>query len=119
MIDKELIELQKGCKATCVIIQNEDIENLESKILIDSNCSDDELLKVFKEASDKKFNYLVVKEIDKLDIDKQDRFYQIIKDRELYKYMLSEDTIIVLTIKNKNELKNISQKLYNLCVVAF
>ena len=37
MIDKELIELQKGCVATCVVIQNEDIKELNSKIVINSD----------------------------------------------------------------------------------
>ena len=31
MINKELIELQKGCLATCVVITNEDCEELDSK----------------------------------------------------------------------------------------
>ena len=31
MMNIDLIELQKGCKATCVVIQNEDIEKLEKE----------------------------------------------------------------------------------------
>ena len=42
MMNIDLIELQKGCKATCVVIQNEDIEKLDSKVLISSNCEDNE-----------------------------------------------------------------------------
>ena len=34
MMNIDLIELQKGCEATCVVIQNEDIQKLDSKILI-------------------------------------------------------------------------------------
>ena len=49
MINIDLIELQKGCKATCAVIQNEDIEKLGSKIVVNSNCEDSELLKIFKE----------------------------------------------------------------------
>lgn len=122
MINRELVELQKCCEATAVIIQNEDIEELESKILISSNCGDDELLKIFKEKVskvDEKFEFFVIEKIDKLEIEKQDKFYQIVKDREFYGYMLPEDVIIVLTVENKNELKNISPELYHLCVVAF
>lgn len=122
MMNIDLIELQKGCKATCAVIQNEDIEKLDSKILINSNCEDNELLKIFKERiskADEKFEFIVIEEIDKLEADKQDKFYQIVKDREFNGIVLPEDVIIVLTVENKDKLKNISSELHNLCVVAF
>ena len=122
MMNKELIELQKGCKATCVVIQNEDIQKLDSKVLISSNCEDNELLKIFKEKiskTDERFEFLVIEKIDKIELDKQDRFYQIVKDREFNGILLPEDVVIVLTVENKDKLKNISSDLYNLCVVAF
>lgn len=121
MINKELIELQKGCLATCVVIPNEDCEELDLKIIVNSNCSDNELLKTFKEniSNKEKLNYLVISEIDKLDEEAQDKFYQIVKDREFFGYKLPKEMIIVLTVKNKEGLKNISQKLYNFCIVTF
>lgn len=122
MMNIDLIELQKGCKATCAVIQNEDIEKLDSKILINSNCKDNELLKIFKEKIskvDEKFEFLVIEEIDKLELDKQDKFYQIVKDREFNGILLPEDVVIVLTVENKDRLKNISSELHHLCVVAF
>lgn len=122
MINKELIELQKGCKATCVVIENEDIQKLDSKVLISSNCEDNELLKIFKEKiskTDERFEFLVIEKIDEIELDKQDRFYQIVKDREFNGILLPEDVVIVLTVENKDKLKNISSDLYNLCVVAF
>lgn len=122
MMNIDLIELQKGCKATCAVIQNEDIEKLNSKILINSNCKDNELLKIFKEKiskADEKFEFLVIEEIDKLELDKQDKFYQIVKDREFNGILLPEDVVIVLTVENKDRLKNISSELHHLCVVAF
>ena len=122
MMNIDLIELQKGCKATCAVIQNEDIEKLDSKILINSNCEDNELLKIFKEKIskvDEKFEFIVIEEIDKLEADKQDKFYQIVKDREFNGIVLPEDVVIVLTVENKDRLKNISSELYHLCVVAF
>ena len=122
MINKELIELQKGCKATCVVIENEDIQKLDSKVLISSNCEDNELLKIFKEKiskTDERFEFLVIEKIDEIELDKQDRFYQIVKDREFNGILLPEDFVIVLTVENKDKLKNISSDLYNLCVVAF
>ena len=122
MMNIDLIELQKGCEATCVVIQNEDIQKLDSKILINSNCDDNELLKIFKEKIskvDEKFEFIVIEEIDKLEADKQDKFYQIVKDREFNGIVLPENVIIVLTVENKDKLKNISSELHNLCVVAF
>lgn len=122
MMNIDLIELQKGCEATCVVIQNEDIQKLDSKILINSNCEDNELLKIFKEKiskADEKFEFIVIEEIDKLEADKQDKFYQIVKDREFNGIVLPENVIIVLTVENKDKLKNISSELHNLCVVAF
>ena len=121
MINKELIELQKGCLATCVVIPNEDCKELDSKIIVNSNCSDNELLKTFKEniSNKEKLNYFVISEIDKLDEESQDKFYQIVKDREFFGYKLPKEMIIVLTVKNKEGLKNISQKLYNFCIVTF
>lgn len=122
MMNIDLIELQKGCKATCAVIQNEDIEKLDSKILINSNCENNELLKIFKvkiSKVDEKFEFIVIEEIDKLEADKQDKFYQIVKDREFNGIVLPEDVVIVLTVENKDRLKNISSELYHLCVVAF
>ena len=120
MINKELIELQKGCNATCVVIQNEDIKELESKILVDSTCNTNDLIKIFKEnISNEKYDYLVIEEIDKINLNEQNKYYQIVKDREFLGYNLPEDIIIVLTVKSKETLKNISQNLYNLCVIAF
>ena len=121
MIDKDLIELQKGSVATCVVILNEDCKELNPKFVVNSECTDNELLASFKENTDKNdnINYFVVSEIDKLSKDLQDRYYQIVKDREFYGYKLPENMIIVLTVNNKEGLKNISTELYNLCVVAF
>lgn len=121
MINKELIELQKGCKATCVVVQNEDCQELDLKIIVDSNISEGDLFKIFKEqiSNNQKLEYFIISEIDNASDDIQYRYYQIIKDREFYGYKLPEDIIIVLTVKDKSTLKNIMQELYNLCVVAF
>ena len=121
MIDKELIELQKGCLATCVVIPNEDCKELDSKIIIDSNVNDNELLTTFKEniCNKEELNYFIISEIDKLDESLQNKYYQIVKDREFCGYKLPKDMIIVLTVKDREGLRNISQELYNLCVAAF
>ena len=56
MINKELIELQRKCKATCVLIQNDDCKNLDSKVIINANSSNYELLTTFKEEISQKQN---------------------------------------------------------------
>lgn len=121
MINKELIELQKGCKATCAVILNEDCNELDKKIIVDSNSNDNELLAIFKEnkSNQEELDYFIITEIDKLNTDMQNKYYQIVKDREFFGVELLEDMVIVFTVKDKERLKNISRELYNLCVVAF
>lgn len=120
MINKELIELQKGNIATCAVILNEDCKELDSKLAINSNCNDNELLITFKDISNKEdLNYLVINDIDKLDESSQNKYYQIVKDREFYGHKLPKDMIIVLTVNDREGLKNISQELYHFCIVAF
>ena len=63
--------------------------------------------------------YLVITKIDEINADAQDKFYHIVKDREFRGYKLPEDIIIVLTVKNNENLKNIKQELHHFCVVAF
>ena len=118
MINKELIELQRSCKATCVVIQNEDSNELDSKVVINSNLSDEELINVLR-SNTEELRYLVITKIDEINADAQDKFYHIVKDREFRGYKLPEDIIIVLTVKNNENLKNIKQELHNFCVVAF
>lgn len=121
MINKELLELQKGCTATCVVIQNEDCKELDSKIIVNSNCSEIELIKTIQEIDSNKevSNYFVISQIDKVGEETQHKFYQIVKDREFNGRKLPKDMIIVLTVKDKEGLKKIIQELYHFCVVAF
>jgi len=121
MVNKELVELQKGCKATCAVILNEDCNELDKKIIVNSNSNDNELLAIFKEniSNQNELDYFIITEIDKLNADIQNKYYQIVKDREFFGARLPEDMVIVLTVKDKDGLKNISQELYHFCVVAF
>lgn len=121
MINKELIELQKGCEATCVVIPNEESKELDTKIIINANSSDSELITAFKEniSNKEEINYFIIAGIDQLNESLQNKYYQIVKDREFNGYKLPKDMIIVLTVKDRESLKNISQELYHFCVVAF
>ena len=115
MIDKEIIELQKGCKGSCCVILNDDINKLESKALISAGCTRKELEEMLKQEKE----YFVIAGIDEITIDMQEIYYQIVKDRQYNGKELSKDAVIVFTIKDKESLKNIMYELYNLCVVAF
>ena len=121
MIDKELIELQKGCSATCAVICNEDYKELNSKVVINASIDDNELCKYFKEKilNEPELNYFVIVGIDKINENEQNKYYQLVKDREYCGYKLPKDMIIVFTVENKNGLKKISKELYHFCVVAF
>ena len=118
MINKELIELQKGCAATCVVIPNDACNELDSSIVINSNLKDEDLSNVIKESKED-LSYFIINGIDEITVNLQEKFYQMVKDREFKGYKLSENSIIVLTVKDRQGLKNIAQELYQLCVVAF
>ena len=63
--------------------------------------------------------YLIIEEIDKLDSKQQEKYINIIKNREFRGYYLPKNVIIALTIKSKENLSKISSELYHFCVVAF
>lgn len=121
MIDIDLIKLQKRCKTTCVVIENENVEELDSKIIIDANIGDGELYEILKEkvSNNEELKYFIIKGIDELSNEEQERYTGIVKDRIFGKYNLPENVVIVLTVKDRENLKNISSELYNLSVVAF
>ena len=88
MINKELIELQKGCLATCVVIQNEDCKELDSKIIVNADSNDSELLTIFKEkiSNKEELDYFVGNYFNKESINipiKQEAVIYITKLKEL------------------------------------
>ena len=96
-------------------------KELDSKIIVNADSNDSELLTIFKEkiSNKEELNYFIISEIDKLNESTQNKYYQIVKDREFYRYKLPKDMIVVLTVKDREGLKNISKELYNFCVIAF
>lgn len=121
-MNKELIELQKGCVATCAVIPNEEIDKLDTKVIIQANASNEELMSAILECNcdnGEEVNHFVIEGIDNMPEDLQEKIYQIVKDREFNGCKLKEEIIIVLTVNGKDDLKKISHELYNLCVVAF
>ena len=128
-MNKELIELQRGSKATCVVIKNSDLNKLENAVHMDSRINDSWLFgakmgnPIFKEKVDiisknGEIGYFVITNFDSLSVDEQNKYVPIIKDRELLGYTLPDNIIIVLSIENEESLKNISSEIYHFCVVT-
>lgn len=130
MIEKELIDAQKGCCSTCVIILQQDIELLENSYRVKVDKSESNILLGELNRSDLENNldilskennitYMVIEEIESIDFQMQKKYIELIKDREFRGYKIPENVIIVLTINSEENLKKISPELYHFCVVAF
>ncbi len=127
-MNKVLIEMQRGCKATCVVILESDISKLGPGFIMDAKTDNNYLYKrplgnpIFKEKidsiKDNKLIYFVIRGISELDNETQNRYIGLVKDREFGGYNLPDNVIIVFTIKAKEDLNKISNELYHFCVVA-
>jgi len=128
-MNKDLIELQRGCPATAVIVFKDDYKKLENTLVMKADVDDKYLFglpcgyPVFKDKLDVlakagKLVYFVISGIDKISADKQNRFIGLVKDREFEGYILPKNCIIVFTTESKQMLKNISSELFHFCVVA-
>ena len=128
-MNKELIELQRGSKATCVVVKNSDLNKLGNAVHMDSRINDSWLFgakmgnPIIKEKVDivsknGEIGYFVITNFDSLSVDEQNKYVPIIKDRELLGYTLPDNIIIVLSIENKESLRNISSEIYHFCVVS-
>jgi hypothetical protein len=128
-MNKDLIDLQRGSKATCVVIKNSDSNKLGNVVFMDSRIDDSWLFgakmgnPLFKKKVDivsknSEIGYFVITNFDALSIDEQNKYVSLIKDREFLGYTLPNNIIIVLTIENEDKLKNISSDIYQFCVVS-
>ena len=128
-MDKSLIEMQKGCKATGVIILQEDIKKIENSFNVKVDESDSNMLlgELNREnlennleplARQNNIAYLVIEEIDKIDEKKQEKYIEIVKDREFRGYKIPENVIIIFTVQNKENIQKIAPNLYHFCTVA-
>lgn len=127
-MNKVLIEMQRGCKATCVVILENDINKLGPGFIMDAKIDNNYLYKrplgnpIFKEKidtiEDNNLIYFVIRGIVELDNESQNRYIGLVKDREFGGYNLPDNVIIVFTVKEKEELEKISNELYHFCVVA-
>ena len=128
-MNKDLIEIQRNSNATCVIIADKDSKLLNNAVVMNADVSDKFLFAcdlgnpAFKdkvESMSKKSDiaYFVLKNMDKLTTEQQDRYIGLIKDREFMGYNLPNNLIIVLTVESEEAIKNISSNLVQFCVVA-
>lgn len=130
MIDKELIEEQLGCDSTCVVILQKDVKILKNSynVKVDNSNSNIILGELNKEnlksnldklAKKDDIVYLIIEGIDELDSKGQEKYCNLIKNREFRGYNIPKDVIIVLTIRSEKELNKIIPELYHFCVVGF
>ena len=130
MINKELIELQKGCKATCVVVLEESYKELGEMYIINALEDSNELFRNLlgnpycKEDIDNISNnaeiaYFVINGIEEVNEDMQKNYSDIVKDRLIGRYELPSNIIIVFTVKDREGIKKISKELYHFCVVVF
>jgi len=112
-----LIELYKNCKATAVIIEEKYLNIFDNPLILDASelSSGDKALYKNLEIKSKlsSIAYLIIKNVDK-NINVH-RLIGLVKDRIINNQTLPENVIIIFTIRNKNELKNINKDLYALC----
>lgn len=127
-MNKDLIELQKGLKATCVIVPTHECTELSQTLAMSANVSDKFLFagenppfaeKIENKSKKGKICYFVITGIDEVAFEKQNRFVGLVKDREFNGYNLPNNCVIVFTVKDRDSLKKVSQEIYRFAVVAF
>lgn len=125
---KELIDLQRNSKATCVIIENEDYKKLSPIVLMKAKVSDKFLFsgdkvpfadKLDKISFKSDICYFVITEIDEISKEGQERYIGLVKDREINGYNIPDNCIVIFTLKDKSNLKKLASDLYRFAVVAF
>lgn len=126
-MNKELIELQRGINSVCVIVPDSDYDKLGQVLFMDSSMNDAYLFgkePIFKEKIEEiskngNITYFVIRNIDSLNEQEQNKYVGLVKDREMSGYNLPDNVIIVFTVKGIEGLKKISKELYHFSVVAF
>ena len=125
----DLIELQKGVKSTAVILYGEEFRQLSGVVLMNANVSNKFLYNipygkpVFKESLEDKAKrkdicYLVIKDLDLVDGQTQNRFIGLVKDREFCGYTLPNNCVVIFTVNDVSSLRNLTDDIYQFCIVA-
>lgn len=129
-MNKELIELQRDCDATCVVIPDAYVGALGQTLVMDAAIGDHHLFAhplgepIFKEKLERLsqndfLTYFVIRGIDELTEADQNRYLGLVKDRFFGGYQLPRNVILVFTVKDRAALTKLSADLYHFCVVAF
>ena len=124
---KDLVERQRNCRATCVLIETKDIKELSPIVKMKASVSDAFLYTgkrpPFADKIDKisssEICYFVITGIDEISKEAQERYVGLVKDREFRGYNLPKNCIVVFTIRGRESIKDISPELYHFSVVAF
>lgn len=125
---KDLIDLQRNSKATCVIVRDDEYNRLPLIVSMKASVSDNFLLtgnkppfadKIDAKSKSGEICYFVITGIEEISIEQQNRYVGLVKDRELNGYYLPDNCIVVFTVKDRQSLKNVSPELYHFAVVAF
>ena len=126
----ELIKLQRGCLATAVLILEKDAELLSPSLTMEATINDNILFTcslgnpVFKRQLEKMKEgeetvYFIIKAIDQLTEDEQEKYIGLVKNREFQGYFLPENVILVFTIEKQENVKKVAKDLYSFCVSVF
>lgn len=129
-MNKDIIEMQRNCNATCVVILDEHYQEFNNSLIMDADIEDYRLFSgklgnpLFKETLDslgltERIAYLIIRNIDLISEESQERYIGLVKDRHFNGYDIPKNIIIVFTITNKEQLNKISKDLYHYSVVAF
>ena len=125
-MNKDLIDLQRNSKATCVIIENKNIDKLSPSIIL--KASENDYLSLYKnppfsnmaeiKSHFSQLCYLIITDITDLTSEEQNAYIGLVKDREVNGYKLPDNFIIVFTINDSSLLSKVSKDLYHFAVVA-
>ena len=104
-MDINLIELQRNCKATAVVIEDKNVEELDNALVVPAthtqlNADTDTLKKLNIKSKLSNISYLIIRGIDSIKNSEQETFVSIVKDRVIDSMDLPENTIIVFTGDN-------------------
>ena len=120
-MNKILIEMQRGLKATAVIIEDKNRSELDNALILDAkkiNIDTDKetALKIEVKSKLSSISYLIIRGIDCVSEDRQLNWLSLVKDRMICNHYLPENVIIVFTISNQKNLVKINHELYKFCM---
>ena len=125
MLSQKINEILKLSQVSPIIVCELSSKIFENAVVLEANISSSQLgivntkngLKYpdwFLNLKDKTKDTLIINLIDSIPTEEQEKFYEILKYREITNTALPEDIKIILTAKN---IKNVSQSILRLCMI--